>query len=404
MTRVAQLNPGWCTVEPRVALSCPVCRTVDTVTGGAQSPRLAGAMSRRSGGRPSLRRVVVSTSRQFWSETDVGGLSHAHSARLRPLRLLWLGLFVAGLTLTVLDVHHVVTDFLGHPYVTELDVVHESALPFPAVTVCSQSQLDCLRLTQLALSAADGDPLRRLLRESGCLTESGTSCHYLWDILPGLASRRWIDETRPYCLRCGMCSRYWQHVRRMEDSEADKYSDLFVAMGCNSTCMEDGEGDSGGKGGSGGRGRDTPAVGNSAPRRASASRKTNSPSARIEIISEQGDLNETENAPERMTLAEEAGVDQGNSQTKQASYDERSEQIYQSEGFETELSVTQRTGYLDQSTEGSEVTSANTRPTAAFQNDRSNNRRPELLSWVRLRAVHCFTLCVRISHKYRPRQ
>ena len=187
----------------------------------------------------SLRQAVSEVSLQFWAATNVGGLSQAHGAPLRPLRLLWLGLFAVGVTLTAVDVQRVVVDYLSRPHDTLLDVVHESALPFPAVTVCSQSQLDCLQLTRRSLQEEGGehaDLLRTVLRESQCLDPGGTRCLYLWNALSGLATAQWISDMRPFCMLCGQCRGLQSQIQRSGD--LDRYRALYEEMGCNSTCLQ----------------------------------------------------------------------------------------------------------------------------------------------------------------------
>ena len=193
------------------------------------------------GDRPtSLAGVISEVSRHAWSTTGIGGLSHAHGARLPPLRLLWLGLFVAGLTMTANDVRGVVDEFLLYPHVTKTEARYAVAIPFPAVTVCNQNQVDCLRLLQHSLDARHEATLRRVLLLSGCLSKGALSCKTVWTTLAGAVSQQWGSGTRPHCLEMNKCTHLAEFIRKRNEDNlpTDGLDSVFYQIGCSSSVSE----------------------------------------------------------------------------------------------------------------------------------------------------------------------
>ncbi|KAF0294264.1 Amiloride-sensitive sodium channel subunit beta [Amphibalanus amphitrite] len=113
--------------------------------------------------RVSVGRVLKDTGRQYWGRTGVGGLSNAYSADWRPQRLIWLVLFAIGLVMTVMDVVDVIEDYYAFPHSTQMEVVYDRSANFPAVTVCSQSKIDCRRLLSTSLGEPDNGHISKLL-------------------------------------------------------------------------------------------------------------------------------------------------------------------------------------------------------------------------------------------------
>ncbi|KAF0293704.1 Acid-sensing ion channel 1 [Amphibalanus amphitrite] len=170
------------------------------------------------GGRPtSLGAVVSEVSDHAWSATGIGGLSHAHGARLPLMRLLWLVLFLVGLALTAIDVRRVVLEYLSSPHVTKTDTKYETTVPFPSVTVCNQNQVDCLLLLKHSMDPRYTAVLSRVLTLSDCLAEGALSCPLVWDTVASSANEQWINDTEPFCLDCGRCEGLEMHIAKEQE-------------------------------------------------------------------------------------------------------------------------------------------------------------------------------------------
>ncbi|XP_037079580.1 uncharacterized protein LOC119100607 [Pollicipes pollicipes] len=186
--------------------------------------------------RPTLRRVVVDATREFWARTGISGLSHAHDSPYRPLRLVWLALFAVGVVFTAIDVITVIREYLEHPHITRMDVVHERSAYFPAVTVCNQNRLDCEQLVKHSLHASPSRMLRLVLKKSSCLEAPGFGCPQVWRLVAGAVTPEWIKLFQPHCLQCRKCLDYKNWSRRHPPADAAKNAATYAAMGCNSTC------------------------------------------------------------------------------------------------------------------------------------------------------------------------
>ncbi|XP_043245044.1 degenerin mec-4-like [Amphibalanus amphitrite] len=194
------------------------------------------------GGRPtSLGAVISEVSDHAWSATGIGGLSHAHGARLPLMRLLWLVLFLVGLALTAIDVRRVVLEYLSSPHVTKTDTKYETTVPFPSVTVCNQNQVDCLLLLKHSMDPRYTAVLSRVLILSDCLEEDALSCPLVWDTVASSANEQLIDDTEPFCLGCGRCKGLRDHIAKEQEfnRSVESITALYRHMGCQSTCLAD---------------------------------------------------------------------------------------------------------------------------------------------------------------------
>ena len=194
-----------------------------------------------SGRGVSAGRVLADTGRQYWGRTGVGGLAHAYSADRRPLRLIWLALFTAGLVMTVLDVRDVIADYYSYPHSTHMEVVYDRSAHFPAVTVCSQSRIHCSRLFNASLHEPDSKYLDMVLKSSRCLDTDGLECPYVWTLAVEHLTDQWLDRHDASCLQCDACEDIQSLVAMLRSqppafSEAEGLEGLYVFLGCNTTC------------------------------------------------------------------------------------------------------------------------------------------------------------------------
>ncbi len=72
-----------------------------------------------------------------------------------PHRFLWLVIFVAGMTGTVISLVNVIADYLEYDDNTYMKLVKKTNVDFPAVTVCNQNRVDCSRLGRLLQDCQD---------------------------------------------------------------------------------------------------------------------------------------------------------------------------------------------------------------------------------------------------------
>ncbi|XP_043244057.1 uncharacterized protein LOC122392822 [Amphibalanus amphitrite] len=193
--------------------------------------------------RVSVGRVLKDTGRQYWGRTGVGGLSNAYSADWRPQRLIWLVLFAIGLVMTVMDVVDVIEDYYAFPHSTQMEVVYDRSANFPAVTVCSQSKIDCRRLLSTSLGEPDNGHISKLLKSFRCLDPSGLQCPYIWTIVAGTVTRSWLADKSVSCLECEQCETLQEllEMLRRKGGGSEMAEDLdwvFGFIGCNTTCPQ----------------------------------------------------------------------------------------------------------------------------------------------------------------------
>ena len=67
--------------------------------------------------------------------------------KLTRRRMFWIELgllvFVVGVGFTVRGMYEVCIDFYSYPFTTSTDVVHNSSLNFPAISICNLNRIHC---------------------------------------------------------------------------------------------------------------------------------------------------------------------------------------------------------------------------------------------------------------------
>ena len=191
----------------------------------------------------SVGRVFKDTGHQCWGQTGVCGLSHAYNSERKPLRLVWLALFASGMVLTILDVINVIDDYRSYPHTTKMEVVYDRSALFPAVTVCSQSRIDCLRLLNASMNAPEDEQLGKVLRSADCLGKGALECPYIWTLAARVDWKEWDAYHNASCLQCAHCSNMNDAIQSLKGKPgggkvAKPYEKVFAEIGCNTTCPQ----------------------------------------------------------------------------------------------------------------------------------------------------------------------
>ncbi|XP_043203503.1 amiloride-sensitive sodium channel subunit alpha-like [Amphibalanus amphitrite] len=120
--------------------------------------------------RPSLCEVWRRAAAQFASDTNLAGVNNASRARHPLRRLVWCSLWLTGLVVSLNDVSLLVSDFLTYPVSTSYSIAYDSAVTFPAVTVCNQNSVMCTDLMQQLFAEPDDSLILDLVQRSACLS------------------------------------------------------------------------------------------------------------------------------------------------------------------------------------------------------------------------------------------
>ncbi|KAL9986155.1 hypothetical protein ACROYT_G000249 [Oculina patagonica] len=83
---------------------------------------------------------------RFCSRTSAHGICQVSSSTTNTRKCFWVLLCLAAFSVSVIHVMAFVKEYLSFPVKTEVDMVHESSLPFPSVTVCNLNQFKRSRL------------------------------------------------------------------------------------------------------------------------------------------------------------------------------------------------------------------------------------------------------------------
>ncbi|XP_071506083.1 epithelial sodium channel subunit alpha-like [Diadema antillarum] len=106
----------------------------------------------------------------FGNATTIHGLQYIVNGGHVVFRLCWILICVAFLTIFILQGSEIFRDFSKNPYSTKIDIVSQSRLVFPAVTVCNANQL---RRSQIINTRFEG-----LIEVDGGV--SGADYDYSW--------------------------------------------------------------------------------------------------------------------------------------------------------------------------------------------------------------------------------
>lgn len=82
----------------------------------------------------------------FCSRTSAHGICQVSSSTTQTRKVFWVLLCLAAFSVSVYNIVGFVKEYLSFPVQTNVDVVHESILLFPSVTVCNLNQFHRSRL------------------------------------------------------------------------------------------------------------------------------------------------------------------------------------------------------------------------------------------------------------------
>ncbi|CAL4242849.1 unnamed protein product, partial [Meganyctiphanes norvegica] len=97
--------------------------------------------------------VVTETSSTFWNSTSIAGICNSAAAKNPAAKLIWLSLFIGGISITAYDVTNVFLDYFSYPYSTQVTMTYKSSVEFPAVTVCNQNRVSCEKLHKIMVTS-----------------------------------------------------------------------------------------------------------------------------------------------------------------------------------------------------------------------------------------------------------
>ncbi|KAF0300594.1 Acid-sensing ion channel 5 [Amphibalanus amphitrite] len=186
--------------------------------------------------RPSLCEVWRRAAAQFASDTNLAGVNNASRARHPLRRLVWCCLWLAGLVVSLNDVSLLVSDFLTYPVSTSYSIAYDSAVTFPAVTVCNQNSVMCTDLMQQLFAEPDDSLILDLVQRSACLSLIPGLCmpmklmFFELGTLPSL-----LQNTSCFQLSSGICS----ELEEFGEQNSVNISAHLAELGCGSETPRD---------------------------------------------------------------------------------------------------------------------------------------------------------------------
>ncbi|TRY69119.1 hypothetical protein TCAL_04115, partial [Tigriopus californicus] len=81
--------------------------------------------------------------------SDIGGLSQFNGTNWNIAKSIWLILFIAGTSATLIQLHSIMTTYFEYNVVTSVTNTEVQSLDFPAVTICNQNAVHCGNLKDL---------------------------------------------------------------------------------------------------------------------------------------------------------------------------------------------------------------------------------------------------------------
>ena len=86
---------------------------------------------------------LLSTLVEFSGETSIAGINNAGKQKSGLRSLVWLVIFLVFISLTGHNVYKIVTDYYRYPVITTTDMVDQTNILLPAITVCSLNRVNC---------------------------------------------------------------------------------------------------------------------------------------------------------------------------------------------------------------------------------------------------------------------
>jgi len=94
--------------------------------------------------RGSVLQIPWVTLKDFMESTNISGLTNAHHAKTGFRKFLWLVIFTCFFILTIVNLFYMLQNLFT--VYTDITVRGQSAITFPAVTICNQNRVSCENL------------------------------------------------------------------------------------------------------------------------------------------------------------------------------------------------------------------------------------------------------------------
>ena len=94
---------------------------------------------------------LLTTLVNFSEETSIAGINNAGKKKSGLRSLTWLVIFLVFICLTGSNVYKIVSDYYTYPIVTTTDMVDQTSISLPSVTVCSLNRVNCHNAVKTAL-------------------------------------------------------------------------------------------------------------------------------------------------------------------------------------------------------------------------------------------------------------
>ena len=88
-------------------------------------------------------RNILNTFLDFSEETSIAGINNAGKKKSWLRSVVWLSIFLVFICLTGQNVRKIVVDYYKYPILTTTDMLDQTNILLPAVTVCSLNRVHC---------------------------------------------------------------------------------------------------------------------------------------------------------------------------------------------------------------------------------------------------------------------
>ena len=88
-------------------------------------------------------KTFLATLLNFSEETSIAGINNAGKKKSGLRSMTWLVIFLVFISLTGSNVYKIVSDYYRYPIITTTDMVDQTSILLPSITVCSLNRVNC---------------------------------------------------------------------------------------------------------------------------------------------------------------------------------------------------------------------------------------------------------------------
>ena len=96
-------------------------------------------------------KTFLATLLNFSEETSIAGINNAGKKKSGLRSMTWLVIFLVFISLTGSNVYKIVSDYYRYPIITTTDMVDQTSILLPSITVCSLNRVNCHNAVKTAL-------------------------------------------------------------------------------------------------------------------------------------------------------------------------------------------------------------------------------------------------------------